>query len=171
MMALEDVGGSMLKTRLPHSRHRKTSVDLADAAVPTGTSVPLSRNSGTLFLLSRRLLGTRSIEHCPGGARATILLGQLKAAKREAQDVGAQSVKLKRAYTARHLGLARGLAVEDVPADLGAALECLAPGRLQVVGVVPHPTPLSVLPLLRPWRHAWPGYPNARAGIHPFALG
>ncbi len=40
-------------------------------------------------------------------------------------------------YTARHLGLARGLAVEDVPADLGAALEFLAPGRLHVVGVVP----------------------------------
>jgi tetratricopeptide (TPR) repeat protein len=33
MMALEDAGGSMLKTRLPHSRHRKASVDLADAAV------------------------------------------------------------------------------------------------------------------------------------------
>ncbi len=49
MMALEDVGGSMLKTRLPHSRHRKTSVDLADATVPTGTSHPLSRNAWTLF--------------------------------------------------------------------------------------------------------------------------
>ncbi len=33
MMALEDVGGSMLKTRLPHSRRRKDSVDLADAGV------------------------------------------------------------------------------------------------------------------------------------------
>ena len=49
MMALEDVGGSMLKTRLPHWKHRKASVDLADATVPTGTSLPLSRNSGALF--------------------------------------------------------------------------------------------------------------------------
>ncbi len=37
----------------------------------------------------------------------------------------------------RHPGLLRGLAVKDVPADLGAALECVAPGRLHVVGVVP----------------------------------
>ncbi len=63
MMALEDVGGSMLKTRLPHSRHRKASVDLADAVrcayalrlegrshlTPTGISPPLSRNVWTLF--------------------------------------------------------------------------------------------------------------------------
>ena len=32
-------------------KHRKTWVDLTDATVPTGTSVPLSRNSSTLFLL------------------------------------------------------------------------------------------------------------------------
>ncbi len=38
-------------------RHRKPWIGLADAAVPTGTSVPLSRNSGTLFLLNRSLRG------------------------------------------------------------------------------------------------------------------
>ncbi len=37
-------------------RHRKASVDLADAAVPTRTSLALSRNCWRLFLLSRRLL-------------------------------------------------------------------------------------------------------------------
>ena len=57
MMALEDVGGSMLKTRLPHWKHRKASVDLTDAAVPAGTAFPLSRNSGPLFLLRCSLLG------------------------------------------------------------------------------------------------------------------
>ncbi len=31
-------------------KHRKASVDLADAAVPTGTSFPLSRNAWKLFL-------------------------------------------------------------------------------------------------------------------------
>jgi hypothetical protein len=36
MMALEDVGGSMLKTRLPSCGHRKLSVDLTDATVPAG---------------------------------------------------------------------------------------------------------------------------------------
>ena len=38
-------------------RHRKTWIDPADAAAPTGTSVPRSRNSSTLLLLSRRLFG------------------------------------------------------------------------------------------------------------------
>ena len=49
MMALEDVDGSMCESRLPHSRHRKVWVDLADATVPTGTSRPLSRNAWPLF--------------------------------------------------------------------------------------------------------------------------
>ena len=46
MMALEDVGGSMCKSRLPpFMEGRKAKNDLADAAVPTGTSLPLSRYS------------------------------------------------------------------------------------------------------------------------------
>ena len=49
MVAVEDVGGSMCGSRLPHSRPRKAWADLTDAAVPTGTSVLLSRNSGRLF--------------------------------------------------------------------------------------------------------------------------
>ncbi len=37
--------------------------------------------------------------------------------------------------------------------------------RIKTGAKAAHPTPLTVFPLLRPWRQAWPGYANARAII------
>jgi len=54
MMALEYAGGPMLKTRLPHSRHRKSSVDLADAAVENKMLCPRSTPSTKRFIKPSR---------------------------------------------------------------------------------------------------------------------
>ncbi len=65
-------------------RHRKAWVDLADAAVPTGTSLPLSRNPWRLFVLSRRLLerraqGPRQVQALGRGHRLWKRIGFKKA--------------------------------------------------------------------------------------------